>query len=130
MKTGHLCIPRQKAAAPSSKNRRFTPVTLLERFREAVFRLIMISALSSSSSPRTSSRSTASQESSPASGQSHHTRSYYYDYYASTHQSEALADCIEFIKKKACHKLEGGEERELCFSSDGELEVVMPVPIM
>lgn len=141
LKTGRLCIPRLKpassaAATVSSKTRRFTPVSLLDRFREAVFRLIMISALSSSS--RAGSPGPSPSSKSRCSGP------YYYDYCPSTHHSDAVADCIEFMKKKACRELGGGEAVEdLCCRTDdhisapasiidapGEVEVVVPVPIM
>ncbi|KAF5753037.1 hypothetical protein HS088_TW01G00955 [Tripterygium wilfordii] len=84
MKT-HLCIPRLQRGNPTTsttKNHRLSPATtLLERFREAVFRLIMISLSKSTGSSSTTTRSF------PADHADHH--------------SEAVADCIEFIKKKS-----------------------------
>lgn len=132
MKTGHLCIPQLKAASSSAtaaatKTRRFTHTSLLERFREAVLRLMMISALSSSRTGRPGSN-TASK--------SHSSDLYYCDYYSSTHHSEAVADCIEFIKKKSCPQLEGDRELEddsdsaltSVIDASGEVDQVMPVP--
>ncbi|XVE87424.1 hypothetical protein DITRI_Ditri18aG0116300 [Diplodiscus trichospermus] len=92
MKSSNLCMPRFRS---NNKNKRLSPLTLLERFREAVFRLIMLSALTKTSHNR------------------HHTgssvapRKYYPP---DAHHSEAVADCIEFIKKKASRE----ENRELC----------------
>ncbi|KAG4153719.1 hypothetical protein ERO13_D03G009600v2 [Gossypium hirsutum] len=47
MKTSNLCMPRFKG---NNKNKRLSPMTLFERFREAIFRLIMLSALTKTSS--------------------------------------------------------------------------------
>ncbi|XVF18020.1 hypothetical protein REPUB_Repub10bG0175400 [Reevesia pubescens] len=87
MKTSSLCMPRFKG---NNKNKRLSPMTLLERFREAVFRLIMLSALTKVSHHHPH----------------HHTGSSaaprkYYPAESDAHHSEAVADCIEFIKKKA-----------------------------
>ncbi|KAK1439200.1 hypothetical protein QVD17_05016 [Tagetes erecta] len=92
-------------------------MSILDRFREAVFRLIMISALTkvSTTTPNTTSTSTStynssqlqsplrlssrstSSKSSPA-VTSRHQRYYSRD---SHDHSEAVADCIEFIKRSA-----------------------------
>ncbi|KAE8674021.1 hypothetical protein F3Y22_tig00111769pilonHSYRG00272 [Hibiscus syriacus] len=86
MWSSNLCMPRTKG---SNKNKRLSPASLIERFREAVFRLIMLSALTKvSTHPHgSSSAGTATP----------------WKYYrpADAHHSEAVADCIEFIKKKA-----------------------------
>ncbi|KAI3502841.1 hypothetical protein L1887_31189 [Cichorium endivia] len=119
-------------------------MSLLDRFREAVFRLIMISALSRASntaytatsstydsqSPlRLSSRS--SNKSSPAATSRHHHRSYHH-YSSDSHHTEAVADCIEFIKKSA-----NDDIRESSASSssrspvyDNSTEIVFPLPVM
>lgn len=98
----------------SNKNNKcLSPVSLLERFREAVFRLIMLSALSKASHHHQSSSSTVSRR--------------YYP--ADAHHNEAVADCIEFIKKKSSR-----EDRESRASGsnmdDATGEIVMPVPVM
>ncbi|CAN1342043.1 hypothetical protein LINPERPRIM_LOCUS39356 [Linum perenne] len=51
MKSG-MCIPKLRATATCSvkSHGRLSPMSLLQRFREAVFRLMMISALSKASS--------------------------------------------------------------------------------
>lgn len=85
MKSSHLCIPRLKATTIKN-NHRLSPMTLLERFREAVFRLMMLSALS---------KATNSNDGSPVIKRS------YYRPSNDSHHSEAVADCIEFIKKTA-----------------------------
>ncbi|GLU19771.1 hypothetical protein SLE2022_359990 [Rubroshorea leprosula] len=79
-----FCIPRFRG----NKNRRTLPMTLLERLREAAFRLIMLSALSKASNDGGSSPDLR-------------PRKYYYPAHDQTYQSEAVADCIEFIKKKS-----------------------------
>ncbi|EXC35363.1 hypothetical protein L484_026688 [Morus notabilis] len=83
MKT-NFCIPRLRNNSSTTKTKGITPMTLLERFREAVFRLIMFSALSKSANH-------------PGSGD---VRRHYHPSNDHRH-SEAVAECIEFIKKKA-----------------------------
>ncbi|OMO84639.1 hypothetical protein COLO4_21914 [Corchorus olitorius] len=109
MKTSTLCMPRFKS---NNKNKRLSPMTLLDRFREAVFRLIMLSALTKASHHQTGSTAAP--------------RKYYP---ADAHHSEAVADCIEFIKKKAYTD----ENRDSSASSsnlDAASEVAMPVHVM
>ncbi|KAL9328228.1 hypothetical protein ACSQ67_003231 [Phaseolus vulgaris] len=79
------CMPRLKSN--SCKNKAPSPMTLLERFREAVFRLMMLSALSKATTNHRGS----------GDGERQHHRCSPHD----PHHSEAVADCIEFIKKKA-----------------------------
>ncbi|KAL3723741.1 hypothetical protein ACJRO7_035847 [Eucalyptus globulus] len=118
------CIPRLRVPIASSsscsaRSHRFAPSTLLERFREAVFRLMMLSALSKSSpSPPP-----------PPPPLSRQHRPYYP--VNDPHHSEALADCIEFINRK---KKASGEDDEATTISgatlDDPAEMVMPVPVM
>lgn len=61
-------------------------MSLLERFREAVLRLMMLSALSK-----------ATNHGGGSSDRGQRRRYYPND----PHHSEAVADCIEFIKEKA-----------------------------
>ncbi|GLT82652.1 hypothetical protein SLE2022_010110 [Rubroshorea leprosula] len=106
--TTPLCIPRFR----SNKKTRPSPMTLLERFRETVLRLIMLSALSKSSHTPGSSPVVQPRKYCPA----------------DAHQSEAVADCIEFIKKKALTE----ENRDSTASSpttDGT-EMVVPVRVV
>lgn len=88
MKTSLLCIPRHRAntaaAAKTNTTQCLSPISLLERFREAVFRFIMLTALS---------KATRHND------QNNAPRSCYYS--PDQHQSDAVADCIEFIKKSA-----------------------------
>lgn len=94
MKTTPLCIPRlmksnkQYSSCTNKTKPLISPMTLLERFREAVLRLIMLSAVSN--------KSTTNQPRST----DHHVQQCKYCPY-DPHHSEAVADCIEFIKKKA-----------------------------
>lgn len=95
MKTGSLCIPRMRGASPAS---------LLERFREVVFRLIMLSAISKTHGSGSSCGGKASRSCPPDS-----------------HYSEAVADCIEFIKKSACE--EGGRDSVASSSASSEMGI-------
>ncbi|GFY88004.1 hypothetical protein Acr_05g0016430 [Actinidia rufa] len=110
MKTNYLCIPKFRTTTACARNnhRHLSPaMSLLDRLREAVFRLIMWSALSK-----------ATQESNPSSGARDHYRSCY-DYVHDPRHSDAVAECIEFIKKSA----NADESRD---SSEG----VLPVRVM
>ncbi|KAE8668899.1 hypothetical protein F3Y22_tig00112281pilonHSYRG00043 [Hibiscus syriacus] len=111
MKSGVFCMPGFKG---NNKNKRLSPTTLLERFREAVFRLIMISALSKASDHHHHHSSTSNAP-----------RKYYP---VDAHHSEAVADCIEFIKKKSSRE-EDRDSRAGSSSMDATNEIVMPVPI-
>ncbi|KAF4371859.1 hypothetical protein G4B88_016922 [Cannabis sativa] len=103
VKTNYLCIPRLRNNnnnnnhnnSCTTKKKGLTPaMTLLDRFREAVFRLIMFSAFSPSS--KTASSTVLNRDGSTPEA----TRCYRRP--GDDHmQSEAVADCIEFIKKKA-----------------------------
>ncbi|KAF8410457.1 hypothetical protein HHK36_002986 [Tetracentron sinense] len=94
----------------SSNSNWLSPISLLERFREAVFRLIMLSALSK-----------ATHHSEPVNV----PRAYNP---LDPHHSEAVADCIEFIKKSAL----ADESRDSTASSSVDVtEVVLPaLPVM
>ena len=113
MMKSHLCIPRLmrsnnscKSSSSTTNNRLSPAMSLLERFREAVFRLIMLTALSKATSH---------------SGSRDVPRSYYPN---EPHHSEAVADCIEFIKKSASP----GDNRDSTASSS--MDTAMPVPVM
>lgn len=88
------CIPRKRRT--SGRSTAATPMSLLERFREVVLRLIMFSAISKgggasrTASPRPRSRSS---DSSPASRVNYRHQDSY--------RSEAVEDCIEFFKRSA-----------------------------
>lgn len=113
----NLCIPRFKAVNNicTIKTNRLSPMSLLERFREAVFRLMMLSALSKATTDHASGSPKVAK------------RSYYYP--SDPHHSEAVADCIEFIKKSA---LTEEENRDSTASSsiDSTPDLVMAVPVM
>ncbi|MBA0551634.1 hypothetical protein Golob_022510 [Gossypium lobatum] len=91
MKTSNLCMPRFKG---NNKTKRLSPMTLFERFREAIFRLIMLSALTKTSSDQHFNSLAVPQR--------------YYHQPDDARRSEDMADCIEFIKRKAFI----GENRE------------------
>ncbi|GAA0185465.1 hypothetical protein LIER_32753 [Lithospermum erythrorhizon] len=106
-------LARNRGRSTKKTNRMSSsPMSLLDRFREAVFRLIMVSALSSSTTHR---------------GQRVDTRgsnNYYNCYKEEPHRSQDVADCIEFIKKSAY-------SNERCYSMGASPdEVVIPVPVM
>lgn len=94
MKTS-LCIPRLRSGNHGSGKNKTPATTLLERFREAVLRLIMLSAISKA----TSTTTTTTHNDHHHHHRAHVSRSYYNP--ADPHHSEAVADAIEFIKKKA-----------------------------
>ncbi|KAI4327726.1 hypothetical protein L6164_020152 [Bauhinia variegata] len=98
------CMPRFRSC--SAQNKSPSPISLLERFREAVFRLMMLSALSKASDRGRQRRR-------------------YYPYQSDPHYSEAVADCIEFIKKKATVE----DNRHSSVSSCSSVEVIR-VPVM
>ncbi|KAL7231318.1 hypothetical protein ACSBR2_009563 [Camellia fascicularis] len=136
MKTNYLCMPKFKAAATTSascgrKNRRLSPMTLLDRIREAVFRLIMLSALSKAAQQSSKTGSSSSS----GGGDYHVHRSCYYAPHDDPHHSEAVADCIEFIKKSATTTDSYDENRDSSASSsfvdaDTEPAMIIPVPFM
>lgn len=108
MISSHFCMSssRMKSGGGSCCTRK-SHVSLLDRFRDAVFRLIMLSALSKAANNKQecgrSSSSWSVYEQSPLAA------AYYYPY--EPHHSEAVADCIEFIKKSATaahHQERGG----------------------
>lgn len=90
-----FCVPRVKHNSRTTGDGEIsvTPMTLLDRFREAVLRLIMISAVSKSTSRRRNKQPAATDR----------CQKYYNP--SDTYHSEAVADCIEFIRtKKAIHE--------------------------
>lgn len=116
----HLCIPRLRVNTTCTiKNHRLSPMTLLERFRQAVFRLMMLSALS---------KATHNAAGSSPDHQVMKKRSSYYP--ADPHHSEAVADCIEFIKKSSLTDQEEINRDSTASSSfDDTGEMAMPVPV-
>ncbi|CAL1361175.1 unnamed protein product [Linum trigynum] len=100
------------------KTHRLSPISLLHRFREAVFRLIMISALSKPTRPRTAS---------PSPDHTARRATYHHRHLADPYNSEALADCIEFIKKTSV-TVHGDTSAAAAIASSNT--TVMPVPVM
>ncbi|CAI9782520.1 unnamed protein product [Fraxinus pennsylvanica] len=78
-------MPKLRGIGYTRKSNRLSPMSLLDRFREAVFRLIMFSALSKAQ--HVSRSSTDAQ-------MPHYT-------VHDPQYNEAVADCIEFLKKSA-----------------------------
>lgn len=114
------CIPRlMKTNKYKTSKPLVSPMTLLERFREAVLRFIMLSAVSN--------RSTANQNR-PTDYVQQCTYSPY-----DPHHSEAVADCIEFIKKKASpddddNQRSSGSSASSCNTDAAvDLDVIIPV---
>lgn len=85
----------------SSACARKTNFSLLDRLRDAVLRLIMLSALSKAATatppPPPQERNLDAQRSTDC--RRHYP--YPYHHHHEPHRSEALADCIEFMKKSA-----------------------------
>ncbi|GMH24562.1 hypothetical protein Nepgr_026405 [Nepenthes gracilis] len=89
--SGKTSTPAAATAAPA--NRRLWAVSLPARFLKAVLRLITVTALSKATNRiRTAGRSPDNHR--------HARRSCNY-HPDDLHRSEAMADCIEFIKKSA-----------------------------
>lgn len=92
-----FCVPRVKTSSSRTtagdRNISVTPLTLLDRFREAVLRIIMISATSNPTPRRRKPTTVNSQK-----------------YYNSTdtYHNEAVADCIEFIRTNKGNSVENG----------------------
>lgn len=100
------CIPRlTKPNAPKSKPQRLVPKSLLERFREALLRMIMLSAVTKSTHEnidRVRAPQAPCEQPGHARHQNrHHRQPSNCNYYQDRYYGEAVADCIEFIKKKA-----------------------------
>ena len=113
------CMPRLKSNSCSTKNKSPTPMTLLERFREAVLRLMMLSALS---------RATTTNHG--GSGDEGGRQRRYCSAY-DPHHSEAVADCIEFIKKKAANDdIVENRHSSTCCSADDTADIVVSVSVM
>ncbi|KAK9284569.1 hypothetical protein L1049_023744 [Liquidambar formosana] len=113
----HLCIPRLRintcTTTTTTNSKRVSPMSLLERLREAVFRLIMLTAISKAS------QNTGSAEA---------NRSYHPP---DPHHSEAVAECIEFIKKTSASSTDDNRDSTASSSSiDATPEVIIPVPVM
>ncbi|KAK7252960.1 hypothetical protein RIF29_37289 [Crotalaria pallida] len=109
------CMPRFKSNSCSTKNKSPTPMSLLERFREAVLRLMMLTALT---------KVTTTNH-----GRSgHHVvieeRQRRYSPYDS-HHTEAVADCIEFIKKKAATDADANRHSSASSSANDTVEIVV-----
>lgn len=91
------CIPKMVKSKNYTKNNRnslSSPVTLLERFRAVVLRLMMLSTLTSKSADHGGSGGGGGLD---RGGQNKHGCYHLNEH----HHSEAVEDCIEFIKQKA-----------------------------
>ncbi|VVB18359.1 unnamed protein product [Arabis nemorensis] len=94
-----FCVPRVKNNSRTTTSDReisVTTMTFLDRFREAVLRLIMISAVSKSTSHRRNKPPPAT------------VRCQKYYNAADTNHNEAVADCIEFIRTNKAIDLDNG----------------------
>ncbi|KAL3525278.1 hypothetical protein ACH5RR_013650 [Cinchona calisaya] len=121
--TGHFCMPRFRGSRWTRKSNRLSPMSLLDRIREAVFRLMMLSALTKANSSSTIERKSPANEA---------QRSGNYDIssHDEPHHSEAVADCIEFIKKSATNSIDGSRSSTpSCYSIDDSTDqVIRPLP--
>ncbi|KAH7851745.1 hypothetical protein Vadar_016003 [Vaccinium darrowii] len=110
----YLCLPRFRTTTTNTTTHnhprsRFSPaISLLDRLREAVFRLIMLSALSSST------KSTTKQQPDKASAADRRENRPRSHYPSESHYSEAVADCIEFIKKSSVTAADAGRDSSAC----------------
>ncbi|CAO2831291.1 unnamed protein product [Amaranthus hypochondriacus] len=159
MKTQYLCFPltikptttattTETPSTSTTNDGRVAPLpssSLLNRFRVAVFRLIMVTTLSKvtnnnrSSSPRSSSFTSHNvyhKRSTSSSNNNHESirrpsSCYLYDPY----HTEALADCIEFIKKKSASSSPSDrfyhhDDDQIARDSTVSHDLVIPLPIM
>ncbi|KFK28298.1 hypothetical protein AALP_AA8G497900 [Arabis alpina] len=90
-----FCVPRVKNNSRTTSDREIS-VTLLDRFREAVLRLIMISAVAKSPSRRRSKQPVTTVRC-----QKNYNP-------ADAYHNEAVADCIEFIRTNKAIDLDHG----------------------
>ncbi|KAH7664815.1 hypothetical protein IHE45_14G144400 [Dioscorea alata] len=93
MKSTAQCMPRFTSST-NRQNRTPSPISLLERLREVVFRLIMLTAISKG-------------------GRGHHDRPQEHQHTRTTHhpdsyRSQAVEDCIEFFKQSAATSEDDG----------------------
>ncbi|MQL76399.1 hypothetical protein Taro_008799 [Colocasia esculenta] len=84
---GTTCIPRRRRSHP-----RPSPASLLDRFREVVFRLIMMTAAASRGGGAQARARQGRRAHGGGGGRVHRSDSY---------RSEAVEDCIEFFKRSA-----------------------------
>ncbi|KAL6885480.1 hypothetical protein ACP4OV_010259 [Aristida adscensionis] len=89
--------PRRRGGSPSSSTAAGAPVSVLDRLRDVMLRLAMLSAASSSATSSkgggggAASLQRTGTRVSPAAAKA----------YADTYRSEAVDDCIEFLKRSA-----------------------------
>uniref|UniRef100_A0A7N0UGC4 Uncharacterized protein n=1 Tax=Kalanchoe fedtschenkoi TaxID=63787 RepID=A0A7N0UGC4_KALFE len=125
MKNSHnVCLPnlliRHKTSNKSGNNKPIiSTISLLDRLREAVLRLIMLAAVSKSASPASHNNS-------------HHAHNLRQSYSSPSsrndpHHSQAVAECIEFIKKKSAYGCVVDEDLE---SSGCDLSSCLDSPIV
>ncbi|KAJ0971008.1 hypothetical protein J5N97_018967 [Dioscorea zingiberensis] len=93
------CIPKPRSGA--GHRTPAAPISLLCRLREAVFRLVMLTTASKRGGRRRQ-RPLVDQSG------SHHP--------ADMHRSQAVEDCIQFVKQSAAAASVGGEEVAVCMS--------------
>lgn len=110
---------KAKLRGDDMKNSKAPPaMTLFERLREAVFRFIMLCALSKATNHH--SAGAVFQDDVVRRRQSYQNGDH--------HHSEAVADCIEFIKKKAY----SDDQRILdrgSVDADDDMAVSVPLPV-
>lgn len=112
------CMPRLKSNSCSRKNKSPTPMTLLERFRDAVLRLMMFSALSKATTNHGAGHGNVGE------------RQRRYSSSCDTYNTEAVADCIEFIKKKAATATDVNRLSSASTSGDDTAEIVVSLSVM
>ncbi|KAJ0968720.1 hypothetical protein J5N97_021597 [Dioscorea zingiberensis] len=104
------CMPRLTS---SNRNRTPSAISMLDRLREVVFRLIMLTAIS---------KGGRRQHERPQ--EQHHARSHQPDSY----RSQAVEDCIEFFKQSAASaedvKMSDADEEVIGMSLTSVLKVM------
>ncbi|PSS36553.1 Steroid receptor seven-up, A like [Actinidia chinensis var. chinensis] len=127
--TANLCLPRLRPPTTTRPCCRLSPaMSLLDRLRKAVLRLIMLSAALSTSKATTQPKNTRSISGGDHCGNKYYCYNTNISYQQEPHHSEAFADCIEFIKKSAATTDESRDSTASARGSAGE--EVVPVPVM
>ncbi|KAE9444835.1 hypothetical protein C3L33_17778, partial [Rhododendron williamsianum] len=130
MKTSYLCVPKFKLTTTTStsygrSNRRLSPMSLLDRLRQAVYRIIMLNALCKTNVQQTDHGSGGGSDQVQARG-----GRCGYNYLYDPRHNEAVADCIEFIKKTGITAEENRDSSASGGSIDAASELVFTVPVM
>uniref|UniRef100_A0A0A0KGN3 Uncharacterized protein n=1 Tax=Cucumis sativus TaxID=3659 RepID=A0A0A0KGN3_CUCSA len=117
----NLCLRKPRSGDAKKTTKPPSPMTLFERLREAVFRFIMLCALSKATNHHPAAGATFQDDVVVRRRHSYPNVDH--------HHSEAVADCIEFIKMKAYSDDEVILDRGSVDDADDDMTVSVPVPV-